>query len=212
MSRRRRRWTTDGRLPPVCCPYAFASHVSRTPSPAAVTVSVCVIASRVFFFCFHFIVRFVCLYISDERIQPSSDSNIVVISFSLVYPTEWYSFRGPTKSSFIPPKRRCALAATAYRSANARFRAKTPYARAREKQPVDSDRSTACSTPIFSVAAMIVCKWIVLCVLTTLATVGRAVRKQSPLLEDNALPKKSPYRVTGTISSVFFLFLCLQRQ
>jgi len=38
----------------------------------------------------------------------------------------------------------------------------------------------------------------VLCVLTTtLATAVLAARKHSPLLEDNALPKKG-YRVTGT--------------
>lgn len=40
---------------------------------------------------------------------------------------------------------------------------------------------------------------VVLCVLlTALATVALAARKHSPLLEDNALPKKQPYRVTGT--------------
>jgi hypothetical protein len=43
------------------------------------------------------------------------------------------------------------------------------------------------------------CTAAVLCVLAaTLVTAALAARKQSPLLEDNALPKKPPYRVTGT--------------
>lgn len=46
-------------------------------------------------------------------------------------------------------------------------------------------------------------KSVVFCVLAALVvTIGQAARKQSPLLEDNAVPKKLPYRVTGMYTHV----------